>query len=173
MFGFVKERVFLKSVEDEMAFLLSFQGETFVRQVYKHYPNARKHVTDKMREGESANKVAAELLRVVLSDQIERFLSPEQKAQLAAYLTTADEQERSSPPFALAKLARSYATMMFRESDLKKLDEHWVKDCLHDVYFAAKGMSPEERSADRLVKAFEEATRSSIPASFMPSQGDG
>jgi hypothetical protein len=91
----------------------------------------------------------------VLASEIEK-LSPEQRAQVAAYMTTSNEEELDKPPLQAAALCRAYVTMMFRESDLKKLDEQWVKGCVHDVYSAAKGMNSEERSAERM-KAFEEA----------------
>lgn len=159
MFGLSKQEKFIKSVEDSMAFLLGFQGEQFVRSIYKHYPNAKTVVAEKMKEGLPENRVASELLRIVLTDQIDRHTTAEQKVQLLAFL----QSDGSEPaPSVLAKLCRSYATMMFRESDLKKLDEQWVKDCMHDVYFAAKGMSGDERSNDRMVKAFEEAARASV-----------
>jgi hypothetical protein len=31
-----------------------------------------------------------------------------------------------------------------------KLDEQWCLDCVHDVFFAAKGLSVEERTNDRM-----------------------
>jgi hypothetical protein len=157
MLGFFKERKWLSDAETSMAFLLAFQGEQFVKLIYKQYPNAKALVIERAKAGESGNRTASEILRIVLTDQITRFCPDEERKQLLAYLTTDDEAELKNPPSLLARLCRSYTTMMFRESDLKKLDEQWVKDCLHDVYFAVKGMSPEERSNDRMMKAFENA----------------
>lgn len=155
MLRFFKERAFLKDVETSMAFLLAFKGEAFVRAVYRHYPNAKIVAIEKMKEGEPVNKVASEILRIVLTDQITRFLSDEQRKQLWKFL--ASDEPVEAAPFPMAMLCRSYVMMMFRESDLKKLDEQWVTDCVHDVGYAAKGMSADERSNDRMMKTLNEA----------------
>lgn len=99
--------------------------------------------------------MGSELLRIVLTDQIELHLSPEQKRELEAHLTA---DGTPNPPFPLAKLCRNYISMMLREGDLGKLEADWVSACVHDVYFAAKGLSREERAADRMARALDRAT---------------
>lgn len=152
-FGFGKKARCLKDVEATMAFLLSFGGEQFVKSIWKHYPSAEKVVIEKIGTGESLEHVASELLRVVLTDQIERALSAEKRDQLATYLRSEDAGKEA--PFPFAKLCHNYVHMLFRQQDLKKLDEDWVKDCVHDVYYAAKGMTVDERSNSRMLRAID------------------
>jgi hypothetical protein len=152
MFGFGKEGAFIKDVETSMVFLLGFQGDDFVKAIFKGYPNTKSLVIDKMKERWPINKIASEVLRAVLADQITRALSPEQRKQLETFLGSSEPIDAA--PFPFAKLCRGYITMMFRESDLKKLDGDWVKDCVRYVYYAAQGMSEKQILAKILGDAF-------------------
>jgi len=158
MFGFGKERQFLKDVEASMSFLLGFDGDQFISAIFKHYPNAKNFITDEMKKGQPPNWIAGELLRFTIADQITRSLSAEQREQLATFLAANPPAE--GVPFPFAKVCRNYAIMMLREGELKKLDPDWVKSSVQYVYFAAKGMSENERLSELMVRAFTGPTTS-------------
>jgi peptidoglycan hydrolase-like protein with peptidoglycan-binding domain len=72
---------------------------------------------------------------------------------LAAYLVSTAE----APPSAFAKICRMYCAQIYIAKHAKQLDEQWCLDCMQDVFFAAKGLSVEERSNDRARRALQKA----------------
>ena len=48
-----------------------------------------------------------------------------------------------------------YCGQIYIAKDAKQLDKQWCLDCVHDVFFAAQGLSAEERSNDRMRQALE------------------
>jgi hypothetical protein len=48
-----------------------------------------------------------------------------------------------------------YCGQIYVAKDAKQLDEQWCVECVHDVFFAAKGLSVEERSNDRMRRALD------------------
>jgi hypothetical protein len=87
-------------------------------------------------------------------------LPADQRELLAAYLVSPGEV----PPSTFAKVCRMYCGQIYVAKDAKQLDEQWCVDCVHDVFFAAKGLSVEERSNDRMRRALDkEAGDAALP----------
>ena len=76
-------------------------------------------------------------------------LPADQRELLATYLVS----PREAPPSTFAKFCRIYCGQIYTAKDAKQLDEQWCLDCAHEVFFAAQGLSAEERSNDRMRRA--------------------
>jgi hypothetical protein len=143
-----KLRIFLKRVEDSMSYLMGFQGDHLIRAAYKAYPDPSNEIHERSERGESPLRVASELLQRVFVAKIEK-LPADQRELLATYLVSPGE----APPSTFAKVCRMYCVQIYSAKHAKQLDEEWCHDCVHDVFFAAKGLSAEERSNDRGLRA--------------------
>jgi hypothetical protein len=108
MFGLFKskEREWARQTETDMAFLLAFKGEKFVKLIYQYYPGARTLAIEKAKAGEPLNQTASDILRTVLAEEIGK-LSQAQQAQVAAFMTTSSEEELKKPPLQTCRVVSS------------------------------------------------------------------
>src|SRR5713226_477636 len=146
-----KLRMFLKRVEDSMSYLMGFQGDHLIRAACKACPDLANEIHERSERGDSALRVASEMLRTMFVAEIET-LRADQRELLAAYLVSPGE----APPSTFAKVCKMYCAQIYIAKGAK-LDEQWCLDCVHDVFFAAKGLSAEERSNDRMQQALGKA----------------
>ena len=145
-----KLRIFLKRVEDSMSYLMGFQGDHLIRAACKACPDLANEIHERSERDDSPLRVASDMLRVMFVAEIEK-LPADQRELLAAYLVSPGEV----PPSTFAKVCRTYCGQIYVAKDAKQLDEQWCVDCVHDVFFAAKGLSVEERSNDRMRRALD------------------
>ena len=145
-----KLRMFLKRVEDSMSYLMGFQGDHLIRAACKACPDLANEIHERSERDDSPLRVASDMLRVMFVAEIEK-LPADQRELLAAYLVSPGEV----PPSTFAKVCRTYCGQIYVAKDAKQLDEQWCVDCVHDVFFAAKGLSAEERSNDRMRRALD------------------
>jgi hypothetical protein len=145
-----KLRIFLKRVEDSMSYLLGFQSDHLIRAACKACPDLANEIHERSERDDSPLRVASELLRIMFVAEIEK-LPPDQRESLAANLFSPDE----APPSSFARVCRLYCGQIYIAKHAKQLDEQWCLDCVHDVFFAAQGLSAEERSSDRMRRALE------------------
>jgi hypothetical protein len=145
-----KLRMFLKRVEDSMSYLMGFQGDHLIRAACKACPDLANEIHERSEGDDSPLRVASDMLRVMFVAEIEK-LPADQRELLAAYLVSPGEV----PPSTFAKVCRMYCGQIYVAKDAKQLDEQWCVDCVHDVFFAAKGLSVEERSNDRMRRALD------------------
>ncbi len=137
--------IFIKRVEDSMSYLMGFQGDHLIRAAYKVYPDPSNEIHERSERGESPIRVASEMLRTMFVADIEK-LPADQRESLGAYLASPGK----APPSTFAKVCRMYCAQIYIAKDAKQLDEQWCLDCVHDVFFAAQGLSAEERRNDRM-----------------------
>ena len=132
-------RIFLGRVEHSMGYLMNFQGDHLIGAAYKAYPDPSNEIRKRSQRGDSPLRVASELLRIMFVAEIEN-VPADRRELLAAYLVSTAE----APPFAFAKICRMYCAQIYVAKGAKQPDEQWCLDCVHDVFFAAKGLSAEE-----------------------------
>jgi hypothetical protein len=147
-----KLQLFFRRIEDSMSYLMEFQGDHLIGATYEACPDPSNEFLARSERGDSPLRVASELLRIMFVAEIEK-LPADQRELLAAYLVLTDE----APPSTFAKVCKIYCAQIFVAKQAKRLDEQWCLDCVHDVFFAAKGISSEERSNDRVRRALEKA----------------
>jgi peptidoglycan hydrolase-like protein with peptidoglycan-binding domain len=145
-------RIFLGRVEHSMGYLMNFQGDHLIGAAYKAYPDPSNEIRKRSQRGDSPLRVASEMLRIMFVAEIEN-VPADRRELLAAYLVSTAE----APPFAFAKICRMYCAQIYIAKHAKQLDEQWCLDCMQDVFFAAKGLSVEERSNDRARRALQKA----------------
>jgi peptidoglycan hydrolase-like protein with peptidoglycan-binding domain len=145
-------RIFLGRVEHSMCYLMNFQGDHLIGAAYKAYPDPSNEIRKRSQRGDSPLRVASEMLRIMFVAEIEN-VPADRRELLAAYLVSTAE----APPFAFAKICRMYCAQIYIAKHAKQLDEQWCLDCMQDVFFAAKGLSVEERSNDRARRALQKA----------------
>ena len=145
-------RIFLGRVEHSMSYLMNFQGDHLIGAAYKAYPDPSDEIRKRSQRGDSPLRVASEMLRIMFVAEIEN-MPADRRELLAAYLVSTAE----APPFAFAKICRMYCAQIYIAKHAKQLDEQWCLDCMQDVFFAAKGLSVEERSNDRARRALQKA----------------
>lgn len=149
MFDYFKKRAYANEVETQMAYLLGFRGENFIKQAYVAYPNLKATIRENMKDGVSTLHVASEMLRIVFTAEIEK-MSAAKREELKAHLTT---DNSSQPPSLFANLCRMYCTQMYFQHDRKTLDANWCNDCTNDIAWATLGMTYDERANRRLTDA--------------------
>ena len=143
-----KLRVFLGRVEDSMSYLMAFQGDHLIDAACKACPDLANEIHEGSERGDSPLRLASELLRIMFVAEIEK-LPADQRELLATYLAS----PREAPPSTFAKFCRIYCGQIYTAKYAKQLDEQWCLDCAHEVFFAAQGLSAEERSNDRMRRA--------------------
>jgi hypothetical protein len=139
-----KLRIFIRRVEDSMSYLMGFQGDHLIGAACKVCPDPSNEFHERSKRGESPIRVASEMLRIMFVAEIEK-LPADERELLAAYLASTGE----APSSTVAKVCKIYCSQIFVAKHAKQLDEQWCLDCMHDVFFAAQGLSAEERSNDR------------------------
>ena len=145
-----KLRSFPRRVEDSMSYLMGFQGDHLIGAAFKADPDPSNEVYVRSERGESPLRAASEMLRIMFVAEIEK-LPADQRALLATYLASSGE----APPSTFAKICRIYCSQIYIAKDDRRLDKQWCLDCVHDVFFTAKGLSAEERSDDRMRQSLE------------------
>jgi peptidoglycan hydrolase-like protein with peptidoglycan-binding domain len=145
-------RIILGRVEHSMSYLMNFQGDHLIGAAYKAYPDPSDEIRKRSQRGDSPLRVASEMLRIMFVTEIEN-VQADRRELLAAYLVSTAE----APPFAFAKICRMYCAQIYIAKHAKQLDEQWCLDCMQDVFFAAKGLSVEERSNDRARRPLQKA----------------
>jgi hypothetical protein len=143
-----KLRVFLGRVEDSMSYLMAFQSDHLIDAACKACPDLANEIHEGSERGDSPLRLASELLRIMFVAEIEK-LPADQRELLATYLAS----PREAPPSTFAKFCRIYCGQIYTAKYAKQLDEQWCLDCAHEVFFAAQGLSAEERSNDRMRRA--------------------
>jgi hypothetical protein len=126
-----------------MSYLMGFQGDHLISAARKACPDLANEIHERSERGDSPLRVASEMLRTMFVAAIEK-LSADQRELLAAYLVSPGE----APPSTFAKVCRIYCAQIYIAKGAK-LDEQWCLDCVHDVFFAAKGLSAEEKGLVR------------------------
>ena len=139
--------IFLGRVEHSMSYLMGFKGDHLIGAARKACPDLANEIHERSERGDSALRVASEMLRTMFVAEIEK-LPADQRELLAAYLVSPGEV----PPSTFAKVCKMYCAQIYIAKGAK-LDEQWCLDCVHDVFFAAKGLSVEERRNDRMRRA--------------------
>jgi len=138
-----KLRIFIRRVEDSMSYLMGFQGDHLIGAACKVCPDPSNEFHERSKRGESPIRVASEMLRIMFVAEIEK-LPADERELLAAYLASTG----GVPSSTFAEVCRIYCAQIYIAKGAK-LDEQWCLDCVHDVFFAAQGLSAEERSNDR------------------------